>query len=126
MNLPRKNALEWMVFGLSLVLVVSLVGFLAYEARVGGGEPELAVELGVPIVRAGRLEVPVAVINRGQKAVEDVLIEVLVRQTGIPEERAELTVPLLAEGSSEEGLALVSASGELQGLEGRVISFRVP
>jgi uncharacterized protein (TIGR02588 family) len=126
MSIPHKNALEWAVFALSLALVLGLAGFIGYEALGAGGEAALAVELGEPVARGGRLEVPVTVHNRGDGAVEDVLVEVTVLLTGAPAERAELTVPLLAAGATEEGRVVVSAADPVERAEGNVLSYRLP
>lgn len=126
MNIPQKNALEWAVFALSLILVLGLVGFIGYEALGPDGEAALAVELGEPLAREGSLEVPVTVRNLGDGAVEDVLVEVTVLLSGAPAEQAELSVPLLAGGASEEGRVVVQAADPVERAEGKVLSYRLP
>lgn len=45
----KKNILEWSVFGLGLLLVAGLIGYLGFLAFSGGHDlPELRVGLGKP------------------------------------------------------------------------------
>jgi uncharacterized protein (TIGR02588 family) len=127
MNIPKKNLLEWSVFGLSLLLLIGVVGLLAYDAIWGDrSPPELVVQAGEPVARGALIEVPVTVENRGGRAAEGILVEVTVRQAGGVEERAELTLPLLARQASEQGVVAVPNQGAVEAVEGRVVAFTLP
>lgn len=123
---PVKNTLEWAVFGLSLAMLLGVAGFLVYESVSPVGEAALSVELGAPAASGGRLALPVTIVNAGATAVEDVVVEVTVRLVGAPPERAELTVPLLARGAAEEARVLLPDAGEVEGVEGLVLGYRLP
>lgn len=123
---PVKNALEWAVFGLSLALLLGVTGYIVAQSFSPAGEAVISVELGEPAASGGSLALPVTIINAGATAVEDVVVEVTVRLVGAPPERAELTVPLLARGAAEEARVLVPDAGEVAGVEGRVLGYRLP
>ena len=72
-----KNWLEWTVFAISLLLVVATVAVLGVQASQGGSEPpDLDVTLGQLETRGGWTRVPVKVTNRGNRAVQDVSVQV--------------------------------------------------
>lgn len=127
MKIPKKNLLEWGVFSFSLLLLLVVVGVLLYESIWGDKTPpELLVSAGEPAVRGQVIEVPVTVENRGGLSAEQILVEVTVRQAGGVEERAELTLPLLAHQASEEGVVTVPNRGAIEAVEGRVVGFTLP
>lgn len=127
MKIPQKNAVEWSVFGLSLLLVVAVGGFLAYDAVAGvDSPPALVVRPGAPVQRGDVLEIPVLVENTGGAAAEDVLVEVTVRQSGGAEERAELTLPLLPRLAVRDGVVSVPSAGAVESVEGRVVGYTLP
>lgn len=127
MKLPEKNAVEWAVFGLSLLLVVALGGFLAVDSVAGAdAPPALAVRPGAPVARGGAVEIPVAVENSGDQAAEDVLVEVTVRRAGGGEERGELTLPLLPRHAVRMGVVTVRGAGAVAAVEGRVVGYTLP
>jgi uncharacterized protein (TIGR02588 family) len=125
--MPEKNPLEWGVFAVSLLLIAGVVGLLVYDAARGAGdEPAVAVRPGLARVAGELLEIPVLIENTGDEAAADLLVEVTVRQAGGAEERAELTVPLLAPDSSAQGLVVVRRSGAVEAVVGRVVAYRLP
>lgn len=72
----RAERLEWTIGAASALLVLALLGFLAYEAVVSGsGLAELDVELGEPRLVSGMTYQPVSVHNRGRRTVADVQVE---------------------------------------------------
>ena len=87
-----KNALEWVVFGMSSALVVAMIGVLILTAiRWEGRPPELAATLGEPELKDGAVTVVVEVINRGDIAASDVEI-VAVRSAGGEEQSASVVL----------------------------------
>ncbi|BCM92122.1 hypothetical protein IAD21_04001 [Abditibacteriota bacterium] len=72
-----KNALEWSVFGVSCVLVLSLLGFLGYSSWTYTDSPaHIEFHLGKPSKIGKSWQIEVEVENRGSHAVESVEIEV--------------------------------------------------
>jgi uncharacterized protein (TIGR02588 family) len=125
--MPQKNTVEWIVFAVSLGLVLAVAGFLAYDALAGGSSsPQIVVTPGEPRTEDEVLTVPITVENRGDQAAEDVRVVVTVRQEGGAEATTELTFDLLARGASEEGEVVVSLTGAVQVIEAHAASYRLP
>jgi uncharacterized protein (TIGR02588 family) len=98
-----KNALEWTVFGFGLILVAATAGYLVREAFTGGSSPpELRVHLGPPLQVAEGFQVPVTVINRGERVAEDVSVTITL-SAGAEREEAVLTIAFLPHQSRREG-----------------------
>ena len=67
MSRVEKNRLEWIVFGLGLVLVLGTVGFLAWDALNGtDSPPDLTANVPAPIKAALKLFLSDLYENRGQ------------------------------------------------------------
>jgi uncharacterized protein (TIGR02588 family) len=69
---PAKNALEWTVFAVGLVLVLATLGYLIRESIVSGDEPpDVAVRLGSPRPSRNGYLLPVEVTNAGDATAEE-------------------------------------------------------
>ena len=103
MNTPEKNWLEWSVFTVSLLLVVTVVAYLAYDAiSTNDAPPDLAVQLGTPEQHSGYFAVPITVTNAGDLTAEGVVVEVVVER-GDEEEQAQLEIAYVPRQSQREG-----------------------
>ena len=50
----KKNWLEWTVFGISVALILLVIGFLIFEsATMGDALPDIQVQTGTPDARTG-------------------------------------------------------------------------
>jgi len=105
MSKPEKNWVEWAVFAIGLVLVVSALSYLVYDgATMGSDPPSLEVRLGTPEQRAHNFIVPVTVTNHGDETAEGITIEVSMENTGGGEPaRGELTIAFLPRRATREG-----------------------
>jgi len=104
MNKPRKNALEWLVFGASAILVLATIGVLVAEGmRSDGDAPSLGIEIGSATRDRGAHRVPVTVRNTGDVTAEQVRIEVLLLDGEREAERGELTFVFVPRNSSRQG-----------------------
>lgn len=125
--MPKKNWLEWTVFGLSLVLVVGVVGYLVFDAAtIGDAPPTLTLELGETLAQSGGFAVPVTVTNRGDETAEDVQIEVVLMQNGEEIEHGEFSIAFVPRGSQAEGWVMFRedpAGGELAA---KVLGYEQP
>ena len=127
MKLPQKNWLEWCVFAASLALIIGVASLLAYDALRGDSSPPMVtVRPGAPEPRGELLEIPVLIENTGGQAVEEVLVEVRVRQVGGTEATAQLTIGLLPQHASAEGRVVVPLTGTVESVEGRVVGYVLP
>jgi uncharacterized protein (TIGR02588 family) len=99
----EKNALEWTVFGVGLLLVMATLGYLVREAvTTGSTPPVLVVELGTPRQVRESFQVPVTVVNRGDRVAEDVSVTIIL-VAGTQREEAVLIIPFLPHESSRQG-----------------------
>ncbi len=113
----EKNALEWTVFGVGLILVMATLGYLVREAfTTGSSPPELVVHLGAPRRVAEGFQVPVTVVNRGDRVAEGVSVTITLA-AGAEHEEAVLTIPFLPDQSRRQGWVMFRGDprdGELQ------------
>lgn len=116
----RKNALEWAVSGIGLLVVLTVVGFQVYQILFASDEPaDLHVQLEAPRTQRGTVMIPLTVENKGDQVAEGAVIEVCAG----PESCAELTFRYIPQGSTRTGT--VGLSAPLAGpLETRVVSYR--
>ncbi|MES2996068.1 MAG: hypothetical protein V4733_04580 [Verrucomicrobiota bacterium] len=78
-----KNPLEWIVFVLSVLLLIALFVFLASEAKRQNGEPaRFSVETGSPIARDGMNSISVTVKNTGGEPAVNVRVQVTASANG--------------------------------------------
>ena len=99
----KKNALEWTVFGLGLVLVMLTLGYLIREVVTTGSKlPELVVNLGPPRPVTHGFQVPVTVVNRGDQVAEGVSVMITLA-TKTEREEAVLNIAFLPHQSRREG-----------------------
>lgn len=126
MNLPKKNWLEWLVFGGSIVLVASLLAYLAYAGAAGGdAPPDLVVELGVPVQQTQYFSIPLAVTNQGDIPAEDVVVQVTL-EGDAKQEQAEVSVTYLPSGGTGEGWATFTSDPRSGTLAARVVGYTTP
>ncbi|MCW1924738.1 hypothetical protein OKA05_19390 [Luteolibacter arcticus] len=79
-----KNALEWTVFGLSCLLVISMIAVLAVAAAGWQDQPPaLSAKLGEPEIKERLVTVVVEVTNHGDIAASEVKVEVTRTAGGI-------------------------------------------
>jgi uncharacterized protein (TIGR02588 family) len=126
--IPRKNTLEWMVFAISLLLVLGVIGYLILASiRLGEGPPNLAVELGQIIpAETGKFIVPVTVYNHGDQTAVDVTVEVVLMRGEEEVETAQVTLPLVPYNSDRQGVVTFSEDPRQDRLEARVVGYLLP
>lgn len=109
----EKSWLEWVVFALSMVMVVVLIGYLVHDASQHRGAPaDVRVILGKPEDTGFGYTVPVKVTNHGEVTAREVEIEVATEEQ--PSQTATLSFDFLSSGEVREGW--VGFSGDPAGL----------
>ena len=110
----RKNALEWTVFGLGLIVIVGLVGYLSWAAVTPHDRPaELRVELGKPERLKKGYRTRVTVRNVGDETAMSVKVKV---------GDADLDLDYVPRQSEREGYVFT----EQPPTEGQAISSQIP
>lgn len=124
----EKNWLEWIVFAVSLVLVVSTLGYLIYDgATFGDAPPRIELALGTPQPQLNHFLVPVSVTNRGEQTAEGVHIEVLTMRGGKEQESGEFEIAFLPRHSSRKGWVTFQTDPRTaEQIQARVLGFEKP
>ena len=118
----EKSWLEWVVFALSLILILGVVGYLLHDATTDEGRPpDLRVSIGLPATAAHGYVVPITVTNAGDQTAQAVELEISTE--GAAPEQATLTYDFLSSGEEREGW--VGFAGKPEGkLTARVVGYR--
>ncbi len=124
----EKNWLEWIVFAISLVLVVGTLGYLIYDgANTGSSPPSFAFQLGQPQPQQNYFVVPVSVTNQGDETAEGVLVEVTLENNGTEQETAEFEIAFLPRQSTREGWVTFKTDPRtVEQISARVMGFEKP
>lgn len=124
----EKNWLEWVVFGVGLLLVVSTLGYLVYDgATADGAPPDVEVRLGEPRRGGPGFLVPVTVYNRGGETAAGVTIEVVLEGGASPEpERGEFTLAFLPRRGTREGWVAFRSDPRAGRLTARALGYEKP
>jgi uncharacterized protein (TIGR02588 family) len=122
----EKNWLEWVVFGVSLVLTASVLGYLIYEGvHMGNAPPNIALRLGPPERRGEGFVVPVAATNHGDETAEGLHIEVRL-ETGGAGERGAFTIAFLPRRATRKGWVTFRTDPRAGQLTPRVLGYEKP
>jgi uncharacterized protein (TIGR02588 family) len=124
----EKNWLEWIVFTLSLVLVVFTLGYIVYDgATVGETPPNIELQLGQPQPQSDRFIVPVTATNRGDETAETVQIEVILTNGGQEEETSQFEIAFLPRHSTRRGWVTFQTDPRtVEQMQARVLGFEKP
>ena len=122
----EKNALEWSVFGVSLLTIAAVAGVLLYAHFTSSqGPPEIRVVLGAPQPSGDGFAVPLDVINDGDATAEEVEVEVTLR-AGTTEERSTVALAFVPHGSRRQAWAAFKSDPARGTLDVRVVGYREP
>lgn len=101
---PQKNALEWIVFAVSALLILGVLAALIQTARTSHhAPPDLFIETGPGVQKHGVFQVPVTITNRGDHTAEDAQIEIVLLEGEVEVEHAEMEVAFVPSGSTRNG-----------------------
>jgi uncharacterized protein (TIGR02588 family) len=122
----KKNALEWIVFAASAVLILCCVSLLIYRQLSGGGSPpSISVAAGEVIETSGGFAVAMRVENGGDTTAEEVDIEATLRWPG-GEERGDITLAYVPYHSHRRAWIVFRRDPRTASLEARVVGYREP
>jgi uncharacterized protein (TIGR02588 family) len=122
----KRNVVEWLVLGISVLAIIVLAGVLLIEGIGPTREPNPMVTLRTAEARPGHMGwiVPATVANDGDLAAEAVLIEATAAIAGEPE-TSEVEINFLPAGTEVKVAFAFSAKPEGE-IATRLVSFRVP
>ncbi|HEY0170726.1 MAG TPA: hypothetical protein VGB98_06860 [Pyrinomonadaceae bacterium] len=122
----EKNWLEWVVFGVGLLLVVSTLAYLVYDgATAPDTPPDVEVRLGEPRPGGAGFLVPVTIFNRGGQTAGGVTVEVVLETAAEPE-RSEFSVAFLPRGGTREGWVAFRTDPRAGRLNARAHGYEKP
>lgn len=115
------------MFGLSLALIIGVVGFLTYQAATtGDNPPQLVVELGDPQAQPGGYAIPVTLVNSGDQTAEDITVAVTLERDGAEVDQGEFTIAFVPRGSRAEGWVVLRENPQGGALRGQVLGYEQP
>ncbi|MBA3316995.1 MAG: hypothetical protein H0T50_02760 [Gemmatimonadales bacterium] len=127
MTKPEKNALEWTVFAIGLVLVLATLGYLSRESALDdGGPPDVVARLGGARLSKNGYLVPVEVANEGEGTAEDVVVPIALELPDGTREEAELSIAFLPRDSKRNGWVSFRTDPRRGTLSLGAIAFEVP
>lgn len=128
MSKLEKNWLEWIIFAVGLVLVVSTLGYLIYDATTSSeAPPNIEVQLGETQPQGKNFLVPVIATNNGKQTAETVQIEVVLEKDGKEEESAELSIQFLPRGAKRSGwVTFETDPRKADNIKSRAVGFEKP
>ena len=123
-----KNWLEWIVLGISSLLVLSVIGLLVYNAvTVPDTPPIIKVSLGQLEQQEGYFVVPLVAVNKGFQTAKNVRIEVVAASQNDQEEKAAVEFPYLPGQSKANGWAtFVKDPGDPADLQIQIVGYITP
>ena len=123
----EKNSIEWVVFAISLALIVATVAYLVRSGSRYGDDPAdvIATPGEAEKVTAG-YRVPVTAKNVGHAAAEQVLIEVTLREGEREVAKTELAFAFVPRRSERRGFVVFDRDPQCCRVEARVVSFEQP
>lgn len=127
MSAVEKNILEWVVFAVSLILVMGVIGYLSYDAAtLGNNQPDIQVSLGASEQRTQGFVIPVTIRNTGDETAEGVRVEVQLKLNGADAETGELEFPFVPRGGQREGYVAFNRDPNTGRLETRILGYEKP
>jgi uncharacterized protein (TIGR02588 family) len=123
----RRNALEWFVLVVGVLVVVGLVGTLAWQSIGYSDHPPVIAVRALPHRAEGSpigWQIPIEIRNEGDQTAAQISIEAIATVDGT-DEVAPLDIDLLAGGGSL--VRVIAFSGEPEGdVRFRLVGFTVP
>lgn len=122
----EKNILEYVVFYLSLFLVVGLLGYLTYSAITEeASEPYLTVHYLLKPQENSPYLYELVIENNGTTTAEDVLIEMIQKNKEIELERSFLKVMFVSGNSKAKGwVNFTKDPADADSIFARIVSYK--
>lgn len=101
----QKNWFEWLVFGISLLLVLSIITYLAYQAfqHPASSSPILITESYPDPSAQAPFRYRIVLKNKGGETAKEVKLEIELQAGGKAVSKANLDFPFVPQESKREG-----------------------
>ncbi|WP_299824749.1 hypothetical protein [uncultured Pontibacter sp.] len=98
-----KNWLEWTIFAISLIMVLTLLGYLVHQVYTDKpSSPDLLVQTVADPSEHAPFRHLVTIYNKGGTTAEEILVEIVLEKEGDVIEKAELQLPFSPQESTRE------------------------
>ena len=125
--IPKKNALEWSVFAVSLALIIAAVAVLLLHAsRDADSPPQFVIRIGETTREGAGYRVPVMIQNRGDETAAEVKVEVALRDGKEINERADFTLAFLPRHATREGAVVFARDPRCCEIVARAVGYEKP
>ncbi|WP_414546214.1 TIGR02588 family protein [Nostoc sp. CCY0012] len=125
---PERSFAEWITFGISLSILVVVIGLVGYMWLNEKNQPPILSVHKKQTIREidGNFYVPFEIVNTGSETAESVQIIAELQIADKVVETGEQQIDFLSDGEKEEG-AFIFSQNPLQGqLIVRVASYKLP
>lgn len=127
MKAPKKNWLEWIVFGVSFCLILLTAGVLLWQHFTGTkSPPDPQVALGEIRAHDGYFAVALRISNRGDTTAENVRVEVALASPDGQSETAGFELPFLPRHAERVGWVTFREDPRRGKLDARVVGYQEP
>jgi uncharacterized protein (TIGR02588 family) len=121
-----KNLLEWTVFGISTVLVLTIVALLANAAlRIKEGPARLRAETGPAVAENGWFRIPVTITNDGERVASNVDVQVRIG-SGAQQREAGFSIDFVPRGATRKGAVSFKGAQMPTDIECEVLGYVEP
>lgn len=121
-----KNPLEWVVFGISCLLVVGSVGFLLLTAVTRkDGPADLRIAVGEITTKGDSTHVQIVLTNEGTKTAAAVKVH-LTASYGNEERGSDVDVDFVPRGGKREAIAVFSGTERPGQITPKVVGYVEP
>lgn len=121
-----KNPLEWVVFGISSLLVLGVIGFLSWNIIASDDKPAtFEIEIGSTTSTPDSSVIQVKVTNSGSHTAAEVNVAVLARYPS-GEKETTLTIDFIPRGGTRDGYAVFEGAGKPDAITARVLGYIEP
>ena len=120
----KKNLLEWIVFGVSLALIVGMAGVVGYEHMTReNSPPQLSVMMGEVVQGPNGFSVELVVENSGDRTAESVQVEASLEGSS---DRTEVVLQYVPYRSKRRAWVVLPSDPRQGRLITRVLGFEEP
>jgi len=124
----KKNRLEWVVFGVSVLLIAVLLGYLTVKAfTYQDTPPDLRVKILPEKDKLNRNVFRIELINHGEQTAENVSVEVTLHEQGEQVDKAEAIFPLAPKESVQKAWVTFKAPRQQgQEVKEQILGYNQP
>jgi uncharacterized protein (TIGR02588 family) len=123
-----RSAAEWLTFGLSSLILGTIVGLVIYSWATEGDRPPTLTVRQTDSIRQenGQFYIPFEVVNTGGQTAESVQVIAELRKNNQVEESGDLQIDFLAQDETEKGAFVFQENPRNGELTLRIGSYKVP